>query len=226
MVSLAVDMAPQVAVRNTFLCDVSPLSGRPRSLSVEPPAVCDRYAVMVHALMFQHEAVHPRSPPKSSVGGASLLGVESVDPCSEASTIADTESEDSASAVSSRRAGRHGPGTSSDASNQSCEKEEEDSEEAPSSEGNGIDALLAQESVESLLQRVPRDQQGSLTSIGSIVHEEGTCKPCVFAHNERKACQNGVNCHFCHFAHPPKRRMRYCKKKRMEMKRLAEHDEQ
>merc|ERR1719473_2224386 len=80
--------------------------------------------------------------------------------------------------------------------------------------------------LEDLLQRVPHDENGTLMSIGSIAHEAGTCKPCVFAYNAKKACANGIRCSFCHFVHPPKVRVRLCKKKRMDIKRAQEVEAQ
>lgn len=65
---------------------------------------------------------------------------------------------------------------------------------------------------ELLLARCPRDGQGRLLSMGSLTHEEGTCKPCVFAFNDLKPCENGWRCAFCHHEHPPKKRLRLCKK--------------
>jgi len=56
------------------------------------------------------------------------------------------------------------------------------------------------------LHNVPRDMYGCLTSIGSIGHAQGLCKPCVFAHHASKVCMNGFACDFCHFDHAPKRR--------------------
>lgn len=61
---------------------------------------------------------------------------------------------------------------------------------------------------EELLRRVPLDAQGLPTSVGSLEHADGTCKPCLFAHHASKACANGLSCPFCHFEHPPKRRVK------------------
>jgi hypothetical protein len=77
---------------------------------------------------------------------------------------------------------------------------------------------------EDILTEVPKDAQGNYLSIGSLGHEEGTCKPCVFAYNEAKPCENGFRCSFCHYVHPPKKRVRLCKKKRMELRRLQDRD--
>lgn len=79
---------------------------------------------------------------------------------------------------------------------------------------------------EELLRRVPLDPNGNPMSIGSIAHEAGTCKPCVFAYNAKKACANGIRCSFCHYVHPPKVRVRLCKKKRMDIKRAQEAEAQ
>lgn len=218
------EVAPQVAVRNTFLCDVSPHSGRPRSMSMEPPTLCDRYEVQVHALMFRHQAVC-----KSEV-----IASQTTSPCSseeestsvESPSPPETDNEDTVSDLSQRTADRRvatsGDSTPKSAVNSVAEYDEEDDDDNT----NGIQLLLAQEGIEALLERVPAREDGSLTSVGSIVHEDGTCKPCVFAHSERKKCQNGIRCVFCHFAHPPKRRMRFCKKKRLELRRIADQKEE
>jgi len=47
----------------------------------------------------------------------------------------------------------------------------------------------------------------SLTSIGSMAHDAGKCKPCAFFHT--KGCENGFDCEFCHvceFGEKKKRR--------------------
>merc|ERR1719450_888319 len=97
-----------------------------------------------------------------------------------------------------------------------------DEEDAAVAGQDKLEAMLEEEGIEALLLRVPTDENGELTSVGAILHDEGACRPCVFAHNERKACENGTHCTFCHIPHAAKKRMRFCKKKRMEMKRLAE----
>lgn len=89
-----------------------------------------------------------------------------------------------------------------------------------------FEQLLSKESIEAMLPKVPRDDEGNLTSIGSFPHAEGACRPCVFANHERKACKNGIRCVFCHLPHAPKKRLRFCKKKRMEMKRQTEEEEE
>eukprot|EP01068_Selenidium_serpulae_P008792 Selendium_serpulae@DN5077_c0_g1_i1.p1 len=46
----------------------------------------------------------------------------------------------------------------------------------------------------------------ALPSIGSVLHDEGICKPCVFANKNNKNCRNGAVCLFCHYDHKEKRR--------------------
>lgn len=45
-----------------------------------------------------------------------------------------------------------------------------------------------------------------LPSAGSIGHEAGTCKPCVFYHT--KGCANGSSCTFCHLCDAQEKRRR------------------
>lgn len=92
----------------------------------------------------------------------------------------------------------------------------------PSSSSSLYDELQEEE----LIRRIPRDDKGQLLTIGSIGHEEGTCKPCVFAHSEKRKCENGIHCPFCHFVHAPKVRVRMCKRKRDERKRQEELERQ
>lgn len=57
-----------------------------------------------------------------------------------------------------------------------------------------------------LRKHVPLND-GKLTSIGSISHATGECKPCVFCIS-KKACPNSIDCCYCHFPHrrPGKRK--------------------
>lgn len=55
---------------------------------------------------------------------------------------------------------------------------------------------------------------GPPPSIGSLDHAQGTCKPCVFIWNPKKGgCVNAENCTFCHYKHPPKKRVKSLKKR-------------
>ncbi|AFZ81375.1 hypothetical protein BEWA_007840 [Theileria equi strain WA] len=40
-----------------------------------------------------------------------------------------------------------------------------------------------------------------LPSIGSSLHSNGYCKPCVFANKKSNYCKSGFNCNFCHYHH-------------------------
>lgn len=245
-----------VAIRNTFLCcDASPSSAaRPRSVSQQPPSACDRFALSVHALMYSPKkqlvgmnskaVVESRSPAEWPLP-------------SEESTSADSDAEDVGSEVSRttsaarssgsevakakphaasvgrgdgeeeepRSSGSEVPTAKPGVVSEACDDGQEESLAA--SGENGIEALLKRDGMKTLKKRVPQDDHGNLSSVGSIPHAQGACKPCVFANSERKACQNGLECLFCHLPHAPKKRMRFCKKKRMEIKRNgnASHDQ-
>lgn len=64
------------------------------------------------------------------------------------------------------------------------------------------------------------DLQG-LPSVGSVLHEAGTCKPCLFMHT-KIGCQNGETCEFCHFRHKRSGKARPCKGKRERYRKLVE----
>eukprot|EP00923_Selenidium_pygospionis_P006415 GHVN01011066.1.p1 GENE.GHVN01011066.1~~GHVN01011066.1.p1 ORF type:complete len:670 (-),score=62.15 GHVN01011066.1:558-2567(-) len=57
-----------------------------------------------------------------------------------------------------------------------------------------------------LEKRVPDLGNSGLPSIGSVLHDDGICKPCVFANKNNKNCRNGEACLFCHHDHKEKRR--------------------
>ncbi|CAK9021952.1 unnamed protein product [Durusdinium trenchii] len=68
------------------------------------------------------------------------------------------------------------------------------------------------------LAQVPLDEAGELTSIGSILHGSGECRPCAFLGSERRPCTEGVACVFCHFPHDARRKVRLGRRKRREMR--------
>ncbi|EKX74188.1 conserved hypothetical protein [Theileria equi strain WA] len=69
---------------------------------------------------------------------------------------------------------------------------------SPSEDANNDSALNPE-------QFIPVDENGNLTSIGSIHHNTGNCKPCAFHRHRTKVCENGTRCAFCHFEHAKKR---------------------
>merc|ERR1712118_424883 len=46
---------------------------------------------------------------------------------------------------------------------------------------------------------IPVDDEGNSTSLGSILHAEGTCKPCAFLKKDR--CRRKDLCLYCHIEH-------------------------
>lgn len=47
------------------------------------------------------------------------------------------------------------------------------------------------------------DRAGTLlTSIGSLRHDEGTCRPCAWLHKSAAGCRNAANCEYCHLCPP------------------------
>mmetsp|Transcript_77937 Transcript_77937/g.223327 ORF Transcript_77937/g.223327 Transcript_77937/m.223327 type:complete len:143 (+) Transcript_77937:147-575(+) len=59
------------------------------------------------------------------------------------------------------------------------------------------------------------------TSIGTIKHEEGLCKPCAFVGSDI-GCSNGITCQFCHISHGRAVLRRRCKSKREHYKKLID----
>lgn len=72
---------------------------------------------------------------------------------------------------------------------------------------NSADELSA------LLPHVPLGENGELTSVFSIKHAGGSCKPCTFFYT-RVGCEKHIRCQFCHIPHRSKDRRRQGKKKR------------
>mmetsp|Transcript_16203 Transcript_16203/g.45008 ORF Transcript_16203/g.45008 Transcript_16203/m.45008 type:complete len:290 (-) Transcript_16203:101-970(-) len=85
----------------------------------------------------------------------------------------------------------------------------------PTSNASSDEAQL-----EKLRSMVPLDAEGKPTSIGSMKHEAGLCKPCVFFPSVI-GCSNGITCLFCHITHARAQR-RQCKNKRERYKKLIE----
>merc|ERR1712160_214506 len=82
-------------------------------------------------------------------------------------------------------------------------------------------AKLSAEELAALIAKVPKNEDGVLTSIGSIKHEPeaATCKPCIFFAT-KKGCKSGIYCWHCHLGHKFKKRPRPCKGKRERTRKL------
>jgi len=213
-------------IRNTFLNTGPPSSSRRhaarRSHSAVVSGTCDRYAAEVHALMFKvcpvQRTCSTRVPsqPRVSRGPAAVTATVKASPVADASQAADTssgaefggETHSLHSEISALTAEL--PTESSAAEDfGNSEAEDEEPEQEKVSEDEPIESVLA---------RVPYDELGRPTSLGSLAHALGECRPCAFLGSEQRPCQNGVRCPFCHLPHPAKRRIRLCRRKRLEMR--------
>lgn len=76
-----------------------------------------------------------------------------------------------------------------------------------------------EEDLAAMYSKIPVDEFGRLTSIGSMTHISGECKPCLFVHTVG-GCQGGLLCEFCHFSHKRKAKPRPCKGKRDRYRKL------
>lgn len=63
-------------------------------------------------------------------------------------------------------------------------------------------------------EQIPLNEAGEPSSIGSIAHTAGTCRPCLFFF--QATCTKGVDCTYCHLRHHgmKKKRIRMSKKVR------------
>lgn len=57
-----------------------------------------------------------------------------------------------------------------------------------------------------VLQNIPRDSSGQLTSVGSIAHADSSCSPCAYWF--KGVCAHGVACRHCHLVHDGQKRKR------------------
>ncbi|CEM29091.1 unnamed protein product [Vitrella brassicaformis CCMP3155] len=72
-------------------------------------------------------------------------------------------------------------------------------------------ATWLEDVAEDLSKMDHRDTGHPLKCPGSLLHNVGACKPCVFYWG--KGCQNGRSCQFCHEWHPPGKRSKTSKKR-------------
>eukprot|EP00928_Gymnodinium_smaydae_P090226 TRINITY_DN7405_c0_g2_i1.p1 TRINITY_DN7405_c0_g2~~TRINITY_DN7405_c0_g2_i1.p1 ORF type:complete len:216 (-),score=29.70 TRINITY_DN7405_c0_g2_i1:736-1383(-) len=54
-------------------------------------------------------------------------------------------------------------------------------------------------SAQDVYNMMPTDKDGSLTSVGSVLHASGSCMPCLFFY--ASTCNKGVSCGYCHVPH-------------------------
>eukprot|EP00927_Polykrikos_kofoidii_P057907 TRINITY_DN52149_c0_g1_i1.p1 TRINITY_DN52149_c0_g1~~TRINITY_DN52149_c0_g1_i1.p1 ORF type:complete len:352 (-),score=58.72 TRINITY_DN52149_c0_g1_i1:61-1077(-) len=76
-----------------------------------------------------------------------------------------------------------------------------------------------------ILQQIPRDENGEITSAGSIRHHTGSCSSCLFW--LKQYCSKGIQCNYCHIRHSgqKKKRIRPSRRTRQEM-RARKHSQE
>jgi hypothetical protein len=75
------------------------------------------------------------------------------------------------------------------------------------------DQDVTDDELSALIPHIPLGENGELTSVGSIKHVEGSCKPCAFVYT-RVGCKKNIRCEFCHILHRRKDRRRLGRQKR------------
>lgn len=208
-------------VRHTFLDSCPPLRSRrraaPRSRSVVVAGTCDRYAAEVHAMMFKVQPVQTLRPTQTISAASTPSFSSSPVACVAASMDASTAEDASGGVDTSSETERtlHGGGLLQ--SLQSGAAEDAGFSEAEDSDLEQV-KVAVDEPIESVLARIPYDEEGRPTSLGTLGHAVGHCRPCAFLGSEQRPCQNGARCPFCHLPHPTKRRIRVGRRKRLEMR--------
>mmetsp|Transcript_20561 Transcript_20561/g.36973 ORF Transcript_20561/g.36973 Transcript_20561/m.36973 type:complete len:189 (+) Transcript_20561:65-631(+) len=80
-------------------------------------------------------------------------------------------------------------------------------------EKEGMDVAIVQKLEDlGLLDKIPQHEDGCFSSVGSLEHATGDCKPCIFWF--RGQCRKKLNCMHCHFAHPGQKKKQYKPNKR------------
>jgi len=72
-----------------------------------------------------------------------------------------------------------------------------------------------------ILLNIPRDDDGELTTVGSIAHPQ-QCNACVFWYNG--ACNKGLVCEFCHLLHSGQKKKRIRMSKRGRLAKKAQEE--
>jgi hypothetical protein len=85
--------------------------------------------------------------------------------------------------------------------------------EQPHPQQQRSDAVSPAE-LQRLYPQIPRDAKGVLTSVGSIQHASGSCRPCGFFYG-KSGCLTGIKCKNCHMLHRRKDRPRLGRRERL-----------
>eukprot|EP00403_Amphidinium_massartii_P002363 CAMPEP_0178385578 /NCGR_PEP_ID=MMETSP0689_2-20121128/8103_1 /TAXON_ID=160604 /ORGANISM="Amphidinium massartii, Strain CS-259" /LENGTH=428 /DNA_ID=CAMNT_0020005861 /DNA_START=18 /DNA_END=1301 /DNA_ORIENTATION=+ len=80
--------------------------------------------------------------------------------------------------------------------------------------------VLRELAKQGILQVIPRDHKGQITSVGSLLHAKSACRPCSFWAGHQH-CTYGIACTYCHFPHVgmEHRRLRPSKQMRVRLHR-------
>jgi len=198
----AIQGSMEVVVQRTFLTVPCRLeTGLPRSSSAPPPpGACDHEAETLQALTYKLQPVCAEKETAPS----------------ESTVVPDGDSEAASESVPFEA---HGSSFSSATSSQEMATRSLSQQVAAGdtwATDMPVKALVdgGVPNNESLVDWAPLDHRGIPTSIGSIAHAQGVCKPCLFAYHAAKVCKNGIACPFCHFEHAPKRRTKAYRKRR------------
>lgn len=91
--------------------------------------------------------------------------------------------------------------------------------------GESVAVMMALHS-QGLLSQIPRNDEGQITTLGSLRHGSGDCSPCVFWF--QNACVKGMLCSYCHFRHAGQRtkRIRPSKRTRQRLRGEAANADQ
>mmetsp|Transcript_65658 Transcript_65658/g.129390 ORF Transcript_65658/g.129390 Transcript_65658/m.129390 type:complete len:205 (-) Transcript_65658:126-740(-) len=85
-------------------------------------------------------------------------------------------------------------------------------------------ASLEAVDTEIMLDMIPKDEDGQLTSVGALIHENGKCSPCLFKLKNR--CNKFWRCAYCHLPHKLKKnkKLRPGRAARLQLREKARPD--
>lgn len=202
---------------------------------------CDRYACEVHVLMFKHTPVWRAAAAECGAapakrGAAAVCGSGRVSASASASGREDDADVNVAVDVGSHAQVKSKMTKSAELFSNTDEvvlqieepPSDDDESTCASAASRASPSIRALEKYEEplggMLARVPLNEAGDPTSIGSVKHEMGDCRPCAFFGSDEKPCLNGIRCRYCHFPHVKrsKGKVRPHQRRRLEIRTAVE----